>query len=72
VITPQEWEEAFLKGVRNALEAGCTVEGAIPFYEAFDKMKQRPPWTAYFIPANVKFAKLKKQLEKVQRDFFNK
>jgi hypothetical protein len=72
VITPQEWEEAFLKGVRNALEAGCTVEGAIPFYEAFDKMKQRPPWTAYFIPANLKFAKLKKQLEKVQRDFFNK
>jgi hypothetical protein len=70
LLTPREWEEAFAKGVRNALDAGCTVEGVTPFFEAFDKMKARPSWAVYFMPSNVKFAKMKKEMEKIQRKFF--
>jgi hypothetical protein len=70
VLTVPEWEQAFTRGVRNALEAGCTVEGVIPFFEAFDKMKVRPRWTVYFLPDNVKFGKMKREMEKIQRKFF--
>lgn len=70
LLTPQEWDEAFAKGVRNALDAGCTVEGVTPFFEAFDKMKVRPPWAVYFMPNNVKFSKMKKEMDKIQRKFF--
>ena len=70
VLTPKEWDDAFNRGVRNALEAGCTIEGVIPFFEAFDKMKVRPAWTAYFVPDNVKFPKLKRDMERIQRRFF--
>ena len=70
VITPKEWEEAFAKGVRNALDAGCTVEGVTSFFEAFDKMKGRPTWAVHFMPNDVKFAKMKKDMEKIQRKFF--
>lgn len=70
LLTPKEWEEAVIMGVRNALDAGCTVEGVIPFYEAFDKMKVRPSWAIYFLPDTAKFAKMKKDMEKVQKKFF--
>jgi hypothetical protein len=70
LLTPKEWDEAFAKGVRNALEAGCTIEGVIPFFEAFDKMKVRPAWVAYFMPDNVKFAAMKREMERIQRRFF--
>jgi hypothetical protein len=70
ILTAKEWEDAFKLGVRNALDAGCTVEGVIPFFEAFDRMKTRPAWAVYFLPDNVKFAKMKKEMEKIQRKFF--
>ncbi|MDX1952128.1 MAG: hypothetical protein SFY81_08070 [Verrucomicrobiota bacterium] len=69
VITEKEWDEAFEQGVRNALGAGCFTEGVIPFFEAFDKMEQRPAWVAYFLPPHAKFAKLKKRMEKIQSDY---
>lgn len=69
LLTPQEWEQAFKLGVRNALDAGCLIEGVVPFFEAFDKMKARPAWAAHFLPDNVKFAKMKKEMEKIQRRF---
>ncbi len=71
LLTPEEWEQAFRLGIRNALEAGCMIEGVIPFFEAFEKMKVRPPWAIYFVPENVKLAKLKKEMEKAQRRFLN-
>jgi hypothetical protein len=70
-LTTAEWEQAFKAGVQNALNAGCTVEGAIPFYESFEKMKKRPAWVRYFIPDKVKFSRLKKEMEKSQANFFN-
>lgn len=70
LLTPKEWDEAFARGVRNALDAGCTVEGAIPFFEAFDQMKTRPKWAAYFMPDYAKFSKMKKDMERIQKRFF--
>jgi hypothetical protein len=70
-LSEKEWNDAFQAGVRNALNAGCTVEGAIPFFEAFDKMKKRPSWAAYFLPENIKFKKLKKEMQQIQEKFFS-
>lgn len=70
MITEKEWDEAFTRGVRNALDAGCMIEGVIPFYEAFDKMKVRPKWASFFLPDFAKVSKMKKQMEKIQKDFF--
>jgi len=71
LLTPKEWEDAFRAGVKNALQAGCTIEGVIPFFEAIEKMKPRPAWAAYFMPEGVKLAKLKKDMETMQSRFFN-
>jgi len=70
LLTDKEWDDAFHAGVRNALEAGCTIEGVIPFFEAFDRMKTRPSWAVHFLPDRVKAAKMKKEMEKIQRQFF--
>lgn len=69
LLSEQEWEAAFRLGVRNALEAGCMTEGVIPFFEAIDKMKVRPPWAIYFLPDNAKFPKLKREMERIQARF---
>lgn len=70
VLMPEEYEAAFKQGLKNALNGGCTIEGVIPFFEAFDKMQVRPAWASYFLPNSVKFSKLKKTMEKTQADFF--
>ncbi|MGV3774041.1 MAG: hypothetical protein ACO1QB_14165 [Verrucomicrobiales bacterium] len=70
LITPKEWDEAVAKGVRNALDAGCTIEGVIPFYQAFENMKVRPSWTVYFLPNTAKVSKMKKDLERIQKRYF--
>ena len=69
LLAPEEWDQAFRLGLRNALQAGCMTEGVIPFFEALDKMKVRPPWAIYFLPENVKYPKLKKELERIQQRF---
>jgi len=71
IVTEKEWENAFTDGVRNALNAGCMIEGVVPFFEAFDKMKVRPPWAAYFLPDNVKFSKMRKEMERLQKRFLD-
>jgi len=71
LLSTSEWKEALTEGVRSSLHAGCAVEGAIPFFEAFDKMPQRPPWAAYFLPDNVKAKDMVKQLKRLQSKFFS-
>lgn len=70
LLTPKEWEESLRLGARNALNAGCTIEGVLPFFECFEKMPKRPAWTAFFVPDDAKYKDTKKTLEKVQKDFF--
>jgi hypothetical protein len=71
LITDKEWEDAYKKGLAISLKGGCSIEGVIPFYEAFDKMQVRPPWAVYFLPNKVKFSKMKKDFEKYQKMFFD-
>ena len=70
LLTPKEWEEALRLGVRNALDAGCTIEGVLPFFECFEKMPKRPAWTSFFVPETAKYKDIRKALEKIQKDFF--
>lgn len=71
LLGPKEWDKCVALGARNALDAGCAIEGVLPFFEAFDKMGLRPEWSAYFLPDNVRFGKLKKDLERIQKNFFD-
>ena len=69
LLTEDEWEESFRAGVRNALGAGCMIERVIPFFVAFEKMKTRPPWAAFFLPEKFKFSKMRREMEKIQKKF---
>jgi hypothetical protein len=69
LLTPSEWEKAFNAGLKNALAAGCMIEGVIPFFEAFDKMKTRPAWAAHFLPDKTKFGKFRQEMEKMQKKY---
>ena len=70
LLTPKEWDRCLASGVRNSLDAGYAIEGVVPFFEAFDKMGLRPAWAANFVPDSVRFGKIKKDLEKLQKKFF--
>lgn len=67
LLSREEWNEAFTHGVRNAVRAGCMTEGVAPFLEALDGMKVRPAWAADFLPDNVKFSSMRKEMEAIQR-----
>lgn len=71
LLTPGEWEAALDKGVRNALDAACMIEGVIPFFEAFDRMKKRPEWAVFIIPDNIEFSKVRKEMERIQNRYLN-
>jgi hypothetical protein len=71
LLKPDEWREAVLQGARNALDCGLGIEGMKTLLDAVDQMPTRPPWTVYFVPQGVSVAKLKRELEKVERAFFN-
>ena len=70
LLTPAEWEAALKAGARNALECGYGVDGLKALYDAIEAMPRRPAWTAYFLPSNVKVAKVKKDLDKAEKDYF--
>ena len=69
LLTREEWKECFAQGVGNALRAGCMTEGAAPLLEALDAMKFRPAWAGYFLPDEVKFASVRKEMERMQTSF---
>jgi hypothetical protein len=70
LLTPQEWDASVQAGVRNALNCGLGIDGVKALYECIDKMPKRPAWTAFFLPANVKLSKLKKDLQRLEDRFF--
>jgi len=69
LLTRREWEESYLWGIQNAMNAGCLIEGALPFFESFSKMKHRPSWAAFFLPERFDFAHMRKDMVKLQRQF---
>jgi hypothetical protein len=68
-LTREEWERAYREGLENALNAGCMIEGFVPFFQAIDKMKPRPAWAACFLPDSVRFGSMRRQLVKLQKNF---
>lgn len=68
-VSAEEWREALMQGVRNALRAGCMTEGAIPFFAEMDRMKARPAWVADFIHPRVEFSEVRKEMEELQSRF---
>ena len=70
VITPKEWHEAVMKGARNALDCGLGVEGLQTVFESLEKMQARPAWSVYFLPQQANTAKIKKDLARMEKDFF--
>ncbi len=70
LVTPQEWREAVLKGAKNALDCGLGVDGLKVVLETMDKKETRPTWSIYFVPNEANLAKVKKDLTKLEKDFF--
>ncbi len=70
LLTPPEWEESLKAGSINALNCGFGVEGVKALFDSIEKMPQRPPWTLNFLPADAQVKKIKKSLEKTEKDFF--
>lgn len=71
LLTPQEWDAALRCGVANALNCGLSIEGLEALYDAIDAMPMRPAWTLNFLPEKIKVSGLKKELKKMERDFFS-
>ena len=73
VISANEWEQAMNAGAMNSLDCAYGVDGFVALYECVDGLPKRPDWTYYFVPGSelVKFKKLKKDLEKIERRFFS-
>jgi hypothetical protein len=57
LVTEDEWESALRCGVLNALECGF-------------KMPEKPAWTIYFARPGFKFAKVKRDLQRIEGNFF--
>jgi len=70
LLTEKEWDEAIKYGVWNALNCGYGIDGVKALFDSIEKMPKRPSWTAYFLPETVKVSRLKKDMERIERDFF--
>ncbi len=69
-LAPNEWDQAVKCGVHNALDCGLGVEGVKALYECIEKMPRRPAWTLHFVPPNADIKRLRKVMEKMEKDYF--
>lgn len=70
LLAPKEWEQAVKCGVRNALDCGLGIDGVKALYECIEKMPKRPAWTLHFLPPNADIKRLRKDMEKIEKDYF--
>ncbi|MDB6030031.1 MAG: hypothetical protein JWM16_369 [Verrucomicrobiales bacterium] len=70
LVTPQEWQEAVMKGARNALDCGIGVDGLKAVLETMENKETRPAWSIYFVPPQAGIPKVKRQLTMLEKDFF--
>jgi hypothetical protein len=70
LLTPHEWHEAVMAGCQNALRCGLGVDGLKFLYEGLDKMPTRPEWTVCLLPNKANVGKLRRELERTEKDFF--
>ncbi len=71
LLTAKEWHDAVMAGAENGLECGLSVEGVKFVFDCIDRMETRPAWTAYFLPAGTKVSKIKRDLDRLEKDFFD-
>jgi hypothetical protein len=71
LITQDEWERAYRRGLNSAMLASCMTEGYLPLCEGISRMKHRPAWANYFFPEGVRFEAMRKDMVKLQRRFLN-
>lgn len=71
VMSRSDWQKSVEAAVENSLSAGYGPESVCAFYEALERMSQKPAWTAYFLPADEKVNKLTSKLAKLEKKFFN-
>jgi hypothetical protein len=70
LLTPKEWHSAVMAGAKNALNCGLGVDGLKSLLEGFDKLSPRPAWSIHLLPANANVAKINRELEAFEKDFF--
>ena len=70
-LTQDEWDKSMRAAAVNSLNCAFATEGIRAFFEAIDRMPQRPKWTLYFLPKNVDVKKVNSQLSKYEVDFFH-
>jgi hypothetical protein len=70
VLSVGEWKESVLKGARNALDCGLGIDGLKTIMECVDRMPSRPAWSEHIIHAKSDTSKLRKELEKMEKNFF--
>lgn len=70
-LTADEWERCCRRGLHNAMMASCMTEGYLPLCEALSNMKRRPTWANYFYPDRVRYASMRRDMVKLQRQFLN-
>lgn len=71
LLTSEEWERSYRRGLNNAMHASCMTEGYLPFCEALSSMKRRPSWVGHFLPNTAKFSAMRKDMVKLQHKFLN-
>ncbi len=71
LITEAEFEKVFLQGIRNALEVGIGTEGLQTLFYELDRLDVRPEWASYFLPESADCRKLRKEMRKMEDDFFS-
>ncbi len=70
LLTSSEWEDSLKCGAAHALDCGFGVDGIKALYDCLSKMPKRPAWTLYFLPEKANVNKVKGQLEKWEKDYF--
>lgn len=71
LLTQEEWEQSYRRGLANAMNASCMTEGFLPFCEAISQMKTPPSWVGDFFPQGIRFDVMRKDMVKLQRKFLN-
>ena len=66
-----EWLKAMRTATKNALDAGLGMTGYIALCEAIDHMPNRPPWTEFFMPKDMKASNLRSELRILEANFFS-
>lgn len=70
LMTSSEWDDSLKCGAAHALDCGFGVDGIKALYDCINKMPKRPIWTQYFLPEKANVSKVKSQLEKYEKDYF--